>query len=85
MELKNIYFGATDAKNELRDNSIESNQRFEKAFLLPENINIDSFRKGDKFIIYGMKGTGKTALLRYLEIVLKKDENIKTSFVLFKT
>lgn len=85
MELKDIYFGATDAKNELRDNDEESEQRFEKAFLLPEHVNVEAFKRGDKFIIYGMKGTGKTALLRYLEIMLKKEKDVRTAFLLFKS
>lgn len=84
MQLKDIYFGAIDAKNEINNSSSDKIERFEKIFLMPDNIDIDSFENGDKFLIYGLKGTGKTALLRYLDIYLQK-KHYKTAFVLFKT
>lgn len=82
--LKNIYFGKVDAKNELLENTPEQRENFVKTFLLPEHFNIEAFQQGRKYFIYGLKGTGKTAFLRYLGIEFEDRRNSCVSFVLFK-
>ncbi len=84
LRLKDIQAGKTDAKNELIHQSREEQNLFCNSFVLPDNINIDAFERGDKYFILGLKGTGKTALLRYLDIKLQERGN-HTSFVLFKS
>ena len=83
--LKNIYFGKTDAKNELNENTPEQRKNFKDTFLLPAQFNLSDFVEGKKYFIYGLKGTGKTAFLRYLSIYIEDDLKNHTSFVLFKT
>lgn len=67
VKLKNLYFGKTDAYNELMETGSE---QFEKFFWKNDQYNIEEFLDGTKYYIYGDKGTGKTALLKYLECIL---------------
>lgn len=83
--LKNIYFGKVDAKNELLENTVEQRNNFCSTFLLPSNLNVDAFRKGKRYFVYGLKGTGKTAFLRYLSIIFEDNYRYLTSFILFKS
>ncbi len=86
LQLKDLYLGNIDAKNELINNSTDEIKRFENSFLMPENIILDDFLNLKRYFIIGLKGTGKTALLRY--IALKANEDINktfSSFVLFKS
>ena len=74
--LKDLYLGTIDAKNELINESEDEIKRFEDSFLLPENIILDDFLNLKRYFIVGLKGTGKTALLRYL--ALKANQKINT-------
>jgi len=85
MKFKDIDFGKVDAKNEFDANSKSDEKNFEQAYILPDNVDIGTLINGGKSYVYGMKGTGKTALLKYLEIVINKKENSCTDFILFKT
>ena len=85
MKLKDIYFGKIDAKNELTEDSDAQKEAFEQAYLAPEYVDLDSIEDGRKYIISGLKGIGKTALLRYVDIQLRKNQNNLTSFILFKS
>lgn len=85
MKFKDIDFGKVDAKYEFDDGDRSGKDKFEKVYIVPDNINIDSLINGMKSYIYGMKGTGKTALLKYLEILIRKKENMYTDFLMFKT
>lgn len=84
--LKDLRLGKTDAKNELLEGTQEEKQFFENSFLMPENVSIDDFSDKNVFFVTGMKGSGKTALLRYIELEIKKIyPNSTTSFILFKS
>lgn len=86
IQLKDLTIGKTDAKNELIDNTPEQKELFVKNFLVPDNVNITDFTSGRKFYILGFKGIGKTALLHYIEIMIKsQNPNCASSFVLFKS
>lgn len=82
--LKDIFFGQTDAKNEFRADTEEEKETFMQGFLLPDVIDIDAFRDGNKFFITGLKGTGKTALMRYISLYLERTYGSNTHFFLFK-
>lgn len=84
LRLKDIHFGSIDAKNELFDNAPQSRQLFRQAFLIPDNVQEERFFSGNKFIVQGLKGTGKTALLRYLAINVQEDYKAHSRFVLFR-
>lgn len=84
-KLKDIYLGNIDAKNELLNNSPEERERFLDAFVPPPNLVIENYTSKGLYYILGLKGTGKTALLRYVSIKLEEEINSYSSFVLFKS
>jgi len=84
LQLKDIFVGKTDAKNEFVGVNDDIKNKFIDSYLIPENIIIDDFHEGKKFIVTGLKGTGKTALLRYLEVSFQKKMH-SSSFILFKS
>lgn len=85
LQLKNINLGSTDAKNELLSNSPEETTRFLASFVVPPALTVDKFMSRQKYYIVGLKGTGKTALLRYISLMLEESDNAVSSFVLMKS
>lgn len=85
IKIKDLYLGNLDAKHELLTNTDEERERFKQSFLMPENFVIENFYNNNKFYITGLKGTGKTALLRYISIAAEENKNALTSFILFKS
>ncbi|QUR94167.1 P-loop ATPase, Sll1717 family [Macrococcoides canis] len=79
MKIKNMEFGNIDAKPEAQDDE----RFFLDSFYAPENVDLNEIYAGKKFLITGAKGTGKTALLRFLNN--KKPHNDLSDFILFKT
>lgn len=81
--LSQIEIGEPDANSEFfssqRENSIPI---FLSNFHVTENFPIADFSKGKKYIVYGHKGTGKTAALRYIENKIK--DRYDTNFIIFK-
>lgn len=85
MKLKDIYIGTTDAKNELLANSRDEVTRFVRLYVTPPTLSIEKFADRKKYFISGLKGTGKTALLRYVAIKLDESLGSVSRFVLFKS
>lgn len=85
MELNKLQLGSIDAKNELLTGSSCELEYFTNSFCLPPNIVLDDFVSGKKYFVTGLKGIGKTALLRYLSIITEKELKSLTKFVLFKS
>lgn len=82
-EVKDIYIGKPDAKDEI---ILQKSDEFLESYVIPPNYSFDEIMSGDKIFIYGNKGTGKTALLLFLESECqKKDITTCTSFILFKS
>ena len=80
--IREIYAGKPDAKDEI--NFSESDE-FIKTFVVAEHFNIESLITGTNCFITGFKGTGKTALLYYLDNLLKEqDPSACSSYILFK-
>ena len=82
--LKEIRFGEPDANVEYI-NSLRSNisPLYLRAWSRPEVQNYDDFANGQKFIITGHKGTGKTAILRHMDHTAVQ-AGYKTEFIVFK-
>lgn len=82
--LKEIDFGETDANAEwiisLRSNVAPL---YIRAWSPPEINDYAAYLKGQKFIITGQKGTGKTAILRYMETEAR-NTGYRTEFIVFK-
>ncbi|EFN7694479.1 hypothetical protein EGX66_26205, partial [Escherichia coli] len=85
VKLKDIFLGSTDAKNELLVNSPEEVERFKKLYVVPPALLIEKYYSNDKYFISGLKGTGKTALLRYIALKLDESDKIHSKFILFKS
>ena len=82
IKIKDIYAGKPDAKDEINFEGIED---FLKVFVVPKSFNLDLLLKGNRFFITGYKGTGKTALLFYLDNEMKEIDPIScSSFIFFK-
>jgi len=85
LQLKDLFVGKTDAKNELIENNMQNKKLFCDSFLIPENIDVDDFFYGKRYYITGLKGIGKTALLHYIDLKMSETVNYTSSFVLFKS
>ena len=85
LKLRDLFFGNVDAKNELLTSSEEEIDRFLYSFCLPPTVIVNDLLSSKKYFITGMKGIGKTALLRYIEIIKKREKGMETAFILFKS
>lgn len=82
LKIKDIYAGKPDAKDEIDFGGLEE---FIKTYVVAEHFNIESLINGANCFITGFKGTGKTALLFYLDNRFKEiDESTCSSFIFFK-
>ena len=82
IKIKDIYAGKPDAKDEIDFGGLEE---FIKTYVVAEYFNIESLISGTNCFITGFKGTGKTALLFYLDNKFKEiDESTCSSFIFFK-
>lgn len=72
LPLDKLIFGKTDALNELTD---FGEDWFVRAFFPYAKYKIDDFINGKSYYICGEKGTGKTALLKYLQCKLAESRD----------
>ncbi len=80
--IKDIYSGKPDAKDEI---NFSVSDEFIRTFVVAEHFNLDSLLNGSNCFITGFKGTGKTALLFYLDNKFKEmDPSSCSSFIFFK-
>ncbi|MER8972142.1 hypothetical protein [Mesorhizobium sp. M0800] len=84
LPLKKISFGKVDARYEVNTRDPADIQHFRSSFLEPAGIAVDEFKKGNQFFVHGVKGAGKTAFLRYLQL-LAEEEGSFTRFTSFAT
>ena len=82
--ISQMDFGRIDAKRELLDAHPVSIRRFLSTFQPPPNLRIQDFLDGRKSFVIGLKGTGKTALLLYVDRT-EVENGSETEFVLFKS
>ena len=81
-KIRNIYLGKHDAKDEIETEGFDA---FFANYVIPPSFNFDSITKGSGSVITGLKGTGKTAILYYIDDLLKKsDMSTLSSFIFFK-
>ena len=82
--LDQINFGDVDAKNEILKQSRSGERLFFDSYSIPDSVKISEFVTGRKYFILGLKGTGKTALLRYISDLVEKESNL-SELILFKS
>ena len=81
-KIKDIYAGKPDAKDEIETEGMDP---FFENYVVPSNCNINAITDGSGAFVTGYKGTGKTAILFYIEKYLrKKDDSTLSSFIFFK-
>ena len=85
LKLKDIYLGSTDAKNEVLSPDPAEIDRFLKSYVTPPSLSVERFATREKYFIVGLKGTGKTALLRYVSLKLDTSQGALSRFILFKS
>lgn len=77
-----LQFGKIDAKNEILTRDLNSKRFFLDSFTKPDSSEFSEVLNGSKYLIYGTKGTGKTALLRYIRDIFDENKDC-TKFILF--
>lgn len=82
--LKEINFGDVDAKNEILKQNRVGERDFFDSYFIPEKIEISDYLNGTKFFVLGLKGTGKTALLRFMHDKVDGEKCI-SELILFKS
>lgn len=82
IKIKDLYAGKPDAKDEI---NFDGYDRFIRTFVLADHFNLDLLTKGSHCFITGFKGTGKTALLFYIDELIRRDDTSScSSFIFFK-
>lgn len=84
IDIANLDFGSIDARFEFLNRNPRKRDLFQAAFFLPPSIDEDQLLSGERFLVVGPKGAGKTAVLRHLERKLKRDFGSRTRFVVFR-
>ena len=82
MLFNDIKFGMIDASNELME---VGNDYYLSSFLEYERYRIKDFIEGKKYFILGRKGTGKTALLKYMQCKFEEDKENMVIPIRFKS
>ena len=82
IQIKDIYAGKPDAKDEIAS---EGYQPFLDSYIRPIQLDLNALVDGSFYFISGFKGTGKTALLYYLEDYVKERDKLScVSYIFFK-
>ncbi|HBW13202.1 MAG TPA: hypothetical protein DEF30_05200 [Proteiniclasticum sp.] len=82
IKIKDLYAGKPDAKDEIKFDGWDN---FIKTFVVADHFNLHQLTHGTHCFVTGFKGTGKTALLFYLDNELKTiDQSTCSSFIFFK-
>ena len=83
MEIREIDIGEPDANAEYYiAQKTEKKPLYLRAFYEWEGGVTREISEGSKFILFGQKGTGKTAILRHLESTTS--DSAPTSFIVFR-
>jgi CxxC-x17-CxxC domain-containing protein len=84
LRVKDVYQGKPDAKDELIFQ--ENLESFIESYVISRDFDINELLYGEKFYVIGYKGTGKTALLLYLQAkAYETNPSTCSSFILFKS
>lgn len=68
LPLRNLKFGSVDARYEVLTRDKNTLEHFKESFVTPTGMPLEEYMSGRRFFIHGMKGAGKTAFLRYIEL-----------------
>ena len=80
MLISEIDFGTKDARHAYTEGH-DDESTFQRVFIQPFGTDNSDFFEGKKCFVYGIKGSGKSAYIRHLEIILRK--SAYTQFIYF--
>ena len=84
MLVNKLQLGEEDARN-LKLRSPDQKQAFIRAFIEPAGFDLDEFIEGDRYFVTGAKGSGKTALLQFIRLIVERDLGATTGFYYFQS
>lgn len=84
MIIGDFDFGAEDARYLNLKTPIEK-MIFTDSFLPPRGFNLSDFYEGKKYFVYGLKGSGKSALLQYIRVKSEAELSAMCQFYHFQS
>jgi energy-coupling factor transporter ATP-binding protein EcfA2 len=84
ISISEMEFGAIDARNEMFSRDVAKRKLFLDAFCSPQSFKFEDLLNGERFLICGPKGSGKTAFLRYLQNKLESKDLKQSRFIVFR-
>lgn len=84
MKIAEMDFGSLDAQNEIINHGAGGDKKFQKTFVSPPRFAARLNNLNRVRYVTGLKGTGKTALLRYIAIHEKNAVDSIQHFVMFR-
>lgn len=79
-KLKDVKFGKLDAYTEYVE---YGKDMYKSLFFMCPYFHVERFLNGESYYIHGEKGTGKTALLKYIEIMARENKSL-VEYIRFK-
>jgi hypothetical protein len=84
LKVKDLNFGRSDARTEFLEDIRSQATYFRDAFFIPGNLDVQGLLDGKYHYVTGLKGCGKTALLRFMYLYHQQTRNDCSSFIVFK-
>lgn len=84
IDISEIRFGDIDARHEILARDPAKRRLFLDSFTVPDKAQLSDILSGEKFVVVGPKGSGKTAYLRYVHHKLNGNENSLSRFIIFR-
>lgn len=84
IKASDLVFGDIDARHEILARDETKRNLFLDSFVLPRSLLEADLISGEKFLIHGPKGSGKTAFLRHPHHTLDKNDHSYSRFIVFR-
>lgn len=84
MKISDLTFGSEDARY-IDTSSVSGEGEFLNSFVFPRGFKIDDFLSGNRYFVYGVKGAGKSALLKYIEVIARTKIGATTDSYYFQS
>lgn len=83
LAIKQIYVGEIDTTIELRMGGRAAANDFYHSYYVRDEDDVADFISGQKCFVYGQKGAGKTAFLRFIGEKLKRESEIENHTIMY--
>jgi energy-coupling factor transporter ATP-binding protein EcfA2 len=84
LEVSDIRFGDIDARHEILSRDPVKRRLFLDSFSVPDQHQLKEILSGEKYLLVGPKGSGKTAYLRYIHHHLNETQGSLSRFIIFR-